>query len=69
MSRERNITFLQNKKIINLCLRQHILRSYRFVVEVTFKDAIKPQLQSRNMKVYRNLLFLSNKSICIGKTS
>ena len=69
MSRERNITFLQNKKIINLCLRQHILRSYRFVVEVTFKDAIKPQLQSRNMKVYKNLLFLSNKSICIGKTS
>ena len=69
MSRERNITFLQNKKIINLCLRQHILGSYRFVVEVTFKDAIKPQLQSRNMKVYKNLLFLSNKSICIGKTS
>ena len=24
-------------KILNLCFRWHILRSYRFVVEVTFK--------------------------------
>ena len=34
---ERNITFLQNKKIHNLCLRWHILRSYHFVAEVSFK--------------------------------
>ena len=33
----RNITFLQNKKIINLCLRWQILRSYHFVAEVGFK--------------------------------
>ena len=33
---ERNITFLQNRKILNLCLRWHILRSYPFVAEVTF---------------------------------
>ena len=33
---ERNITFLQNKKILNLWLRGHRLRSYRFVAEVTF---------------------------------
>ena len=33
----RNIIFLRNKKILNLSLRWHILRSYRFVVEVTFK--------------------------------
>ena len=32
---ERNITFLQDKKI--LCLRWHILRSYCFVAEVTFE--------------------------------
>ena len=36
ISWERNITFLQNKKILNLCLRWNVLRSYRFVVEVTF---------------------------------
>ena len=33
---EQNITFLQNEKILNLCLRWHILRSYCFVVELTF---------------------------------
>ena len=38
MSWERNITFLRNKKILNLDLRWHILRSYHFVTEVTFKD-------------------------------
>ena len=37
ISWERNITFLWNKKILNLCLQWHILRSYRFVAEVTFK--------------------------------
>ena len=41
ISWERNITFLQNKKILNLCLRWHILRSYCFVVEVTFKNILK----------------------------
>ena len=34
ISWERNITFLWNKKILNLCLRWHILRSYCFVVKV-----------------------------------
>ena len=28
----------ETKKILNLCLRWHILRSYHFVVKVTFKD-------------------------------
>ena len=37
ISWERNIIFLRNKKILNLCFRWHILRSYCFVVEVTFK--------------------------------
>ena len=37
ISQGRNITFWWNKKILNLCLRWHILRSYCFVAEVTFK--------------------------------
>ena len=37
ISRERNVIFLSNKKIINLCLRWHIWRNYYFVAEVTFK--------------------------------
>ena len=37
ISWERNITFLEKKKILNLCLRWHILRSYHFLAEVTFK--------------------------------
>ena len=36
ISCKRNITFLRSKKILNLCLKWHIFRSYRFVVEVTF---------------------------------
>ena len=36
ISWERNIIFLQNKNFFDQCLRWHILRSYRFVVEVTF---------------------------------
>ena len=36
-SQEWNITFLWNKKILNLHLRWQILRSYCFVVEITFK--------------------------------
>ena len=38
ISWEWNITFLWNKKILNLCLRGHILRSYLFVVEVIFRS-------------------------------
>ena len=38
ISWERNINFLQNKKILNLRLKEHILGSYRFVAEVTFKE-------------------------------
>ena len=40
ISWERNIIFLRNKKILNLYLRWHILRSYHFVVEVTFKESL-----------------------------
>ena len=37
ISWEPNITFLRNEQILSLCLRWHILNSYRFVAEVTFK--------------------------------
>ena len=37
ISWDQNITFLWNKKILDLCLKLDILRIYRFVVEVTFK--------------------------------
>ena len=36
ISWERKIAFLQNKRNLNLCLRWYMLRSYRFVAEVTF---------------------------------
>ena len=36
ISRERNITLLQNEKNLNLCFRWQFLRSYRFVAELTF---------------------------------
>ena len=41
ISWERNITFLQNKKILHLCLRWYILRIYHFVAEVTFKERLQ----------------------------
>ena len=37
ISWEPNIIFLQNKKILNLWFRLHILRSYCFVADVIFK--------------------------------
>ena len=40
ISWEWNIIFLRNKNFFNLCLRWHILRSYRFVAEVTFKNFV-----------------------------
>ena len=36
ISWEQNIAFLQNKQILNLCLRWNILRSYSLLAEVTF---------------------------------
>ena len=44
ISWERNIIFLQNKKILNQCFRWHILRSYCFVVVVTFKYRAHPSI-------------------------
>ena len=41
ISWKRNIIFLRNKKILKLCFRWHILRSYRLLAEVTFKFKAK----------------------------
>ena len=38
ISWQQNITFLWRKKILNLFFRWHILKSYCFVAEVTFKE-------------------------------
>ena len=40
ISWERNIILLCNKKNFNMCLKWHILKSYNFVVGVTFKKII-----------------------------
>ena len=37
ISWERNITFPQNKKILNMCLKYDILRNYWFVVDIILK--------------------------------
>ena len=41
ISWEQDETFLQNEIIINLCLRSHILTSYLFVAELTFKETFE----------------------------
>ena len=46
ISWERNIAFLRSKKIINLCLRWHILRSYCFAAEIIFKKTLMVYLSS-----------------------
>ena len=44
ISLERNVIFLRNQKILNLCITWHILRSYGFVAEVTFKGIVTAEL-------------------------
>ena len=53
ISSERNIIFLRNKKNLNLCHRWHILRSYRYEVQVTFKG-----LFYQNIIMFRLNLYL-----------
>ena len=66
ISWKRNIIFLRNKKFFNLCLRWHILRSYRFLVEVTFElfkkydlccrfSEIKKKVSLFQIEYFRNL--------------
>ena len=62
ISRERNITFLSNKKIINLCLRWLNLRSYRFAAEITFKRSKTHEMLSILCTLWINVhvFFISN---------
>ena len=46
--------FLRNKKILNLCLRWHILRSYCFLAEVTFKSKATFQEEWLTGKLYKD---------------
>ena len=55
ISSERNIIFLWNKKIHNLCFRWHILRSYHVVVEVPFKNSF---ICFRNKVLYPSRWYL-----------
>ena len=53
---EPSLNFLQNKKIRNMCLKWHILRSSRFVAEVTFNclttiQNIRWQRKLRSLRV------------------
>ena len=56
ISWEQNITFLRNKKILNLCPR-----SYRFVAEVTFKNWMQKTLDTiigKRQKLFKNRILL-----------
>ena len=46
-----NMTFLRNKKILNLCLRWHILSSHRFVAEVNFNFSKQPNTANPRNKL------------------
>ena len=46
-----NINFFWNKEILNLCLRWHILSSYRFVAEVIFNNVIYLLVMSKNFAI------------------
>ena len=48
----RNRTFLWNKKILNLCYRWQILRSYSFVADATFK------VKKTKKNGYNSLLYI-----------
>ena len=48
LCQEQNIIFLRNIKILNLCFRWHIFRSYHFVAEVTFNVRIARNTTLKN---------------------
>ena len=62
------MTFLQNQRILNLCLKRHILRSYRFVVEVTFND-IRNFLIILVISSERSCFFGASQIIALTKVS
>ena len=52
ISWEQNINFLRNKKILNMCFRWYILRSYHFVAEVTFKHNLYLKMKFVKQAIY-----------------
>ena len=58
ISWEQDETFLQNKIIISLCLRSHILTSYLFVAELTFKETFE-KIKVSNI-TYMDLILITN---------
>ena len=59
ISLEWNITFLRNKKILNLHLKLRILWSYRFVAEVTFKHYTWPLSLTHLKNFFKRKIWLS----------
>ena len=55
------------QKILNLCLRWNILRSYHFVAEATFKPMSYPFLMGiiKEVKQTHNLLKINSKHVSI----
>ena len=64
LCQEQNIIFLRNIKILNLCFRWHIFRSYHFVAEVTFKVRIarNTTLKIRWDKIFAQFGLVAKKS-------
>ena len=54
---EQNMTFPKNYKILNLCLRKYILRSYQFVAEVAVNWLLKNSINSS--VTFQDCLWLS----------
>ena len=58
ISWERNIIFQRNQKILSLCFRWYILRSYHFLAEVTFNE-LWPYYQKHLNQIILNPTTLS----------
>ena len=67
ISWEGNITFLWKKKIINQCLRWHILISCHLVAEIAFKDYVPHSCSinshDNNFKEIKELINTNNASL------
>ena len=68
-----NGTEFFNKKVFNLCLRWHILRSYWFVAEVTFEynqgasDLYRPVVLSSSWQLFKLLLASASKFLILSE--
>ena len=62
-----NIIFLRNKKIVNLYFRWHILRSYRFLAEVTFNFHLFWHLENEYSEFFSHDFSKDNTKVCFSK--